>query len=96
MKDRTPSIGACLVILISCLAWIGFLTLALFHFLDLSPLAGWIVAIVMGSSAILAATAILYEIRHAIDLKNHLDPVEAADVLYWKSRAKLSTVAGNH
>lgn len=67
---------ACVVVLVSCLAWIGVLSLALFHILELSPLTGWIVAGSLGFSAVAAVTAILFEMRHAVDLEAYADPAE--------------------
>ncbi len=67
---------ACVVVIVSCLAWIGAISLALVHAFGLSSLAGWIIAGSLGFSAVAAATAILFEMRHAIDLENYVDPVE--------------------
>jgi len=77
---------ACVVVLVSCLAWIGGLSLALFHLLDLSPLTGWIVAGSLGFSAVAAVTAILFEMRHAVDLEAYVDPAEFESIpipAYW-------------
>lgn len=67
---------ACVVVLASCIAWIGGLSFALFHLLDLSPMTGWIVAGSLGFSAVAAVTAILFEMRHAVDLEAYVDPAE--------------------
>lgn len=76
MKTASPSVTACVVVLLSCLAWIGGLSLALFHILELTPVTGWIIAGSLGFSAVAAATAILYEMRHAVDLEPYADPAE--------------------
>lgn len=76
MKPASPSITACVVVIVSCLAWIGAISLALVHAFDLSSFTGWIIAGSLGFSAVAAVTAILFEMRHAIDLENYVDPAE--------------------
>ncbi len=76
MKTASPSMTACVVVLVSCLAWIGGLSFALFHILELTPVTGWIIAGSLGFSAVAAVTAILYEMRHAVDLETYADPAE--------------------
>jgi hypothetical protein len=80
MKSSSPSISACIVVMASCLIWIAGITLLLIHIFGLSATAGWMVAGVIGFTSIAAVTAILYEMRHAIDLENYIDPCDFESV----------------
>ncbi|RYD19412.1 MAG: hypothetical protein EOP88_19065 [Verrucomicrobiaceae bacterium] len=86
MKTASPSMTACVVVLVSCLAWIGGLSLTLVHVLELTALTGWIIAGSLGFSAVAAVTAILFEMRHAVDLETFADPAEFENITvpaYW-------------
>ena len=76
MKAASPSMTACVVVIVSCLAWIGGLTLLLVHVLELSAMTGWMIAGFLGFSTVAAVTAILFEMRHAVDLESYVDPAE--------------------
>lgn len=79
---------ACVVVIVSCLAWIAGISLAMVHFLGLSSAAGWVIAGSLGFSAVAAATAILFEMRHAIDLEEYVDPAEFESIplpASWRS-----------
>lgn len=68
MKTLTSWLGAFAVISGSCLLWISGTTLALVHLLELSASAGWVIAACLGTTAIVATLAVIYEMVHAIDL----------------------------
>lgn len=79
---------ACVVVIVSCLAWIGMISLTMVYFLGLSSVAGWILTGSLGFSAVAAVTAILFEMRHAIDLEAYVDPAEFESIplpAYWRS-----------
>ena len=73
MKKTIPTISACAVVAGSCLIWISGITLSLVHFLELSSTEGWVIAIALGASSMLALAIILYEMSHAIDLEDQVD-----------------------
>lgn len=90
---------ACVVVIASCLAWIGAISLALVHALDLSSLTGWIIAGSLGFSSVAAATAILFEMRHAVDLETYVDPAEFQNVplpAYWGGTGASPNVPAAH
>ena len=97
MKYNPPSLGVCATVIASCLAWIGGITFALVHFLDLSPATGWVVAGILGSSTTVAAIVILNEMRHAIDLTDYVDPADFGSLPLpadWKLPATAHPLAG--
>jgi hypothetical protein len=67
---------ACVIVVLSCLAWVAGISWALFHFLALTPAAGWMLAAGLGFAITVAATVILYEMRHAIDLTDYMEATE--------------------
>jgi hypothetical protein len=68
MKTSSPSIITCLVVVVSTLAWIAGVSLALVYFLGLSDATGWWIAGTLGFSSVVAMTVILYELRHAVQV----------------------------
>lgn len=87
----------CLIVGISCLAWVGGISAALVYFLDLTHAVGWAIASTLGVSSTVAVTLILYEIRHASDLPDGSDRsdcggIPAAD--QWRGGKGLDPVRG--
>jgi hypothetical protein len=76
MKTISPPLAACVSLAVACLAWIGGVSWAMVHFLGLSSTLGWIIAGSLGFSLIAGLTLILYELNHAIDLRDYVDPEE--------------------
>lgn len=76
MKTQSPSLAACVVVGVSCLAWVGGLTSALVYFLELSTSTGWLIASLLGFSSTVAITMIIYEMRHAVELPDGFDDAE--------------------
>ncbi len=68
VKTLVSYLGVCLIVAASCALWISGITLALVHLLELSSSAGWMIAASLGTTALVATVAILYEITHAFDL----------------------------
>ena len=68
--------AACVIVVVSCLAWVGGISWTLAYFLELTPMVGWMLAAALGFSTTLAATIILYELRHAIDLTDCVEATE--------------------
>ncbi|RYD37359.1 MAG: hypothetical protein EOP85_17650 [Verrucomicrobiaceae bacterium] len=61
------------------------------HFLQLSEMTGWIIAGSLSFSAVAAATAILFEMRHAVDLENDMGAADFEDFTLppgWKKPRK--------
>jgi hypothetical protein len=53
--------------------WIGVTTWAIVALLDLSMLAGWVIASVLGVLALATVGVLSYEVRNAIDIPDDVD-----------------------
>ena len=76
MNTQKPHLFACALVVVACLAWVGGISWAITYFLGLSAVVGWCIAGSLGFSAIVAATIILYEMRHSLELSELEEPVD--------------------
>ncbi len=85
MKLTSPLLTACVVVIATSSAWIGGITLALVHFLELAASTGWIIAGFLGFLTAVAVAIIQFEVRHAIVLPDFVDTA-AFDMFPCKNR----------
>lgn len=76
MKNPSPSLAAWAVITVSCIAWVAGICSAMVYFFGLSSDTGWIIAAILGVPVSFAIGVIIYEVGHAVDLSNYIDPSE--------------------
>ena len=76
MKTQSPSLFACLLVGLACLAWVGGISWAIIYFLGLSATVGWCIVGSLGFSVIVAVTIILYEMRHAVEFSRLSEPID--------------------
>lgn len=57
-----------MVIVASILAWIAGVSVALVYFFGLSEMTGWWIAGLLGITSVVAASVILYEMSHAVEI----------------------------
>lgn len=73
MKLTSPLLTACVVVIATSFAWIGGITLALVHILELADSTGWLIAGSLGLLTAAAVGIIQFEVRHAIVLPDFVD-----------------------
>lgn len=73
MKTFTPRLNPWVIVVVSCLAWIGAITLVLVRFLELSGTAGWAIGGILGATTAAGISVILFELRRAIEMPGHAD-----------------------
>lgn len=69
MRHNSPSLTAWGIVVGSCLAWTGAITISLAHLLDLPAATGWVIAGFLGLLSSMVVTFVLHGIKHASVLK---------------------------
>lgn len=74
MKPTSTILPACVILGISAFAWVAIISLVLVHFLELPSPFGWLISASLGVSMAFSLAVIAYEMKHAIELPDSLDP----------------------
>ncbi|MES2922223.1 MAG: hypothetical protein V4819_11790 [Verrucomicrobiota bacterium] len=76
MKTLSPSLTAWVIVILSCVGWIGGVSVAFVYLLGLSNTAGWIIAAALGFSTTMVIAIVVHEGKNAVDLTDYEELAE--------------------